>query len=57
MVSKKSKKPPKFNLSLGILTNIAVGPLGFSAALDTDAKGEQNRSYHESSGEINLIRP
>ena len=46
MVSKKSKKPFKFLTasSLGVPTNIAVGPLGFQAALDVDAKGEQNHS-------------
>ena len=46
MVNKKSKKPFGFFTasSLGVPTNIAVGPLGFRAALDADAKGEQNRS-------------
>ena len=46
---KKPKKPSKLptNLLLGITTNIAVGPLGFRAVVDTMPKGEQNHSYHE----------
>ena len=49
MASKKSKRPFKFLTaqSMGIPTNIAVGPLGFQAALDVDPEGEQNHSYHE----------
>ena len=49
MASKKSKKPFRFLTaqSLGIPTNIAVGPLGFQAALDLNQEGERNRSYHE----------
>ena len=35
--SKKSSKPPT-NLSWGIMTNIAVGPLGFQAEVDIDPK-------------------
>lgn len=27
--------------------NVAVGPLGFRAELDTDPGGEQNRSYND----------
>ena len=46
MFRKKSKKLFK-PLPSVVPTNIAVGPLGFSAALDTDPK--RNRSDHESS--------
>ncbi|KAF9777553.1 hypothetical protein BJ322DRAFT_1096259 [Thelephora terrestris] len=44
MPAKKSKKPSKLpkNLLLGIATNVAVGPLGFRAALDTNPKDENN---------------
>lgn len=47
MPGKKSKKTFKLsaNLLLGIPTNIAVGPVGFRAALDTNPKGDTNRSY------------
>ena len=45
--SKKSLKSSQRHVSLGILTNIAVGPLGFQAELDIDPKGEQNHSYHD----------
>jgi len=41
---KKDKKPTKSSqrhISLGIPTNIAVGPLGFRAELDIGPKGEQ----------------
>ena len=52
MVSKKSKKPFKFFTpsSLGVPTNIVVGPLEYRAAMDVDAKGERNRPYRELSG-------
>ena len=40
MFNKKSKKPLKKNLLLGIPTNIAVGPLGFRAELDVDPKSK-----------------
>ena len=46
MSDKKSKKPPKSltkHLFLGIPTNIAVGPLGFQAELNVNAKGERSR--------------
>ena len=48
MPRKKSKKPFKSltTLALGIPTNIAIGPLGFRAALEADPIGERNRSYH-----------
>lgn len=51
MSRKKSKKPFKFltNLSFVIPTNIAVGPLGFRAALDVN--GKQDRSYLGLSGD------
>ena len=46
--SKKSPKPPQRVISLGmILSNIAVGPLGFRAELATDTKSEQSRSYRD----------
>ena len=32
---------------MGIPTNIAVGPLGFRAELDTGAKGERSRPYRD----------
>ena len=53
MPGKKSKKSSKAftNLFLGIPTNIAVGPLGFQAALDVNPKGKQNRSYLRLSGD------
>ena len=53
MPGKKSKKSSKAftNLLLGIPTNIAVGPLGFQAALDVNPKGKQDRSYLGLSGD------
>lgn len=45
MSEKKSKKSSDFlakHLSFGIPTNVAVGPLGFRAELDTDPRGEQS---------------
>lgn len=47
MPAKKSKKPSKLpkSLLLGIATNVAVGPLGFRAALDINPKGDRNRSH------------
>ena len=53
MPGKKSKKSSKAftNLLLGIPTNIAVGPLGFQAALDVNPKGKQDRSYFGLSGD------
>ena len=49
MPGKKSKKPFKFFTPplLAIPANIAVGPLGFRAALEVDPIGERNRSYHD----------
>ena len=44
---KKSLKSSQRDVSLGIPTNIAVGPLGFRAELDIDPKGEQNHSYYD----------
>ena len=44
--SKKSFQPFANHLLLGIPTNIAVGPLGFRAALDVNTKGEGNRPRH-----------
>ena len=38
--SKKSLESFRRHVSLGIPTNIAVGPLGFRAELDIDPKGE-----------------
>ena len=56
MANKKSKKPFKFFTasSLGVPANIAVGPLGFQAALDANPKGE--RIVIMSWLEIDLIR-
>jgi len=50
LLSKKSKKPPKYSqrdIFPGILTNTAVGPLGFRTQLDIAPKGEQNRSHQD----------
>jgi len=47
---KKSGKPLKLSqhpASLGIPTNIAVGPLGFRAELDVDPTGEESCFYHD----------
>jgi hypothetical protein len=45
---KKSPKPPKKHIHLGIPTNIAAGPLGFRAELDTDPiVGNQNRTHRD----------
>ena len=45
--SKKSIKSSQRHVSLGIPTNIAVGPLGFQAELDTDSQGQQSRSCRD----------
>jgi len=48
LLNKKSKKSPKYsqrNIFPGILTNTAVGPLGFRTQFDVAPKGEQNRFY------------
>ena len=48
LLGKKSKKPQKYSqrdIFPGILTNTAVGPLGFRTQLDIAPKGEQNRSH------------
>jgi len=45
--SGKSLKPSQRPASLGIPTNIAVGPLGFRAELDIDPAGEESRFYHD----------
>ena len=45
--SKKSLKSSQRHVSLGIPTNIAVGPLGFRAELDVDSEGQQSRSCHD----------
>jgi len=37
---KKSSKPSQKHIHLGILTNIAAGPLGFQAELNIAPKGE-----------------
>jgi len=46
--SKKSPKPSQKYIHLGIPINIAVGPLGFRAELDTDPRGNRDRSYRDS---------
>jgi len=53
---KKSLKPPQKYIHLGIPINIAVGPLGFRAELDTDPKGDRGRSHRDSELQIDLIR-
>jgi len=45
--SKKSLEPSQRHISLGIPTNIAIGPLGFRAELDVDPKSEQGRPYYD----------
>ena len=45
--SKISPEPFKKHIYLGIPTNIAAGPLGFRAELDTDPIGNRNRSDHD----------
>jgi len=50
LLGKKSKKPPKYSqrdIFPGILTNAAVGPLGFRTQFDIAPEGEQNRSYQD----------
>ena len=44
---KKSLKSSQRHVSLGIPTNIAVGPLGFRAELDVDSEGEQSRPCND----------
>ena len=39
-IRKKSPKPSKKKIHLGIPTNIATGPLGFQADLNIDPSGE-----------------
>jgi len=48
----KPPKPSQKHIHLGIPINIAVGPLGFRAELDTDPKGDRNRSYRDSEPQI-----
>ena len=45
--SKKSLKPSQRHVSLGIPTNIAIGPLGFRAELNIDPECEQRCSPHD----------
>ena len=45
--SGKSLKPSQRPASLGIPTNIAVGPLGFRAELEVDPAGEESRFYRD----------
>lgn len=42
---KKSPKPPRQNIALGIPTNIAVGPLGFRADFDIETEGDSIGIY------------
>jgi len=42
--TKESAKLPRQHISLGIPTNVAVGPVGFRAELDVGPKGEQRHS-------------
>jgi len=44
---KKSLKPSQRHISLGIPTNVAVGPAGFQAELDIGPKGEQSRPHDD----------
>ena len=45
--SKDSRKSSQRLLSLGIPTNVAIGPLGFRAELDIGPKGEPSRPYRD----------
>jgi len=50
LLSKKSKKSPKYSqrdIFPGILTNTAVGPLGFQVELDIAPRGERNHFYRD----------
>ena len=50
LLRKKSKKSPKYSqrdIFPGILTNTAVGPLGFQVELNTAPRGERNRSHRD----------
>jgi len=53
---KKSPKPSKKHTHLGIPTNIASGSLDFRAELDTDPKGNRDRSHRDPELQIDLIR-
>jgi len=53
---KKSPKPSQKYTHLGTPINIAAGSLGFRAELDTDPKGNRDRSYRDSELQIDLIR-
>ena len=44
---KKSPEPSQKHINLGILTNTAVGPLGFRTQFNVVHKGERNRSYQD----------
>jgi len=54
--SKKLLKSSRRHISLGIPTNIAIGPLGFRAELDIGSKGESSRptTIYERIGLIQL---
>ena len=52
--SKKSLKSSQRHISLGIPTNVAVGPLGFRAELDVGPKGEQRHSRYQ---DLEVARP
>ena len=45
--SKDSRKHSQRLLSLGIPTNVAIGPLGFRAEFDTGHKCERSRPYRD----------
>ena len=51
--AKKSPKPPKQNLALGIPANTVVRPLGFRAELDIVPEGDPLKTWEY----IDLIRP
>lgn len=44
---KKSSIPSQRHTSIGIATNVAVGPLGFRAELDISPKGERHCSHRD----------
>lgn len=52
--SKKNLKSSQQHISMGIPTNIAIGPLGFRADLDIGPKGESNRPYRAAYKQIDL---
>jgi len=53
---KKSPEPVQKCINLGTPINIAAGPLRFRPELDTDPRGNRDRSHRDSELQIDLIR-